>query len=420
MTHATRAAGRAWPRQALPTAVASLVGLGLLLRADYIVAGSFGSESAVSLASEYSSNPYLLTSGPRAAESVAFLANLPATYTGDETSFDLDPQFRFAQTHGVYALLSDYQYVDTLWKLLKERDLLSISADWHRDSTLYNEFENGALAGTSLHRLEALASVNWKHQLSERSDAQLESSVDQVLYGRSDLNTLSNFQYVQELATYERFVTPLTQMTVGAGFGRFDVLDQSFHTDNAFVQVGIKRALSELWTLTGQVGYSSLKSITRVPELVVVPYNGGFEIVEEDVAVDTTGANGSYAGALARSGERWTLELSASRALVPSGLGGLLAEEDLSMKATRKWTERLGIAVTGHQARLSDTLGQLLLGEQQYYDISVDANWLLAEHWTMDFKTSVGKQRLGAGQPFSSNVGAYLTFSRQFGRIRLR
>jgi len=44
---------------------------------------TLSSESSVGLSSGYNSNPFLEPSGAKAAESLAVLANLPATYTSN-------------------------------------------------------------------------------------------------------------------------------------------------------------------------------------------------------------------------------------------------------------------------------------------------------------------------------------------------
>ena len=65
---------------------------------------TLSSESSVGLSSEYASNPFLASSGAHPAESIAAVANLPATYTSDTQTLDFVPRLRFAETHGYVAL----------------------------------------------------------------------------------------------------------------------------------------------------------------------------------------------------------------------------------------------------------------------------------------------------------------------------
>src|SRR5580692_3386491 len=95
---------------------------------------TLSSESSIGLSSEYASNPFLVPSGGHAAQSLALLANLPATYTSDLQSIDIIPRLREAETHGDVQLISDYQYLDTDWHLNGERNSLITNVDWHHDS----------------------------------------------------------------------------------------------------------------------------------------------------------------------------------------------------------------------------------------------------------------------------------------------
>src|ERR1017187_2292303 len=199
-------------------AYAAAVGLAL---GGTALGDTLSSESSVGVSSDYNSNPFMEPSGAHAAESAAVLANLPATYTSDTQSLDLIPRLRFAETHGDVALLSNYQYLDAVWHVNSERNSFTAIADWHHDSTLYNAFENGALLGRSLRRREEIGNLNWKRELSERSDLQLSGSWDQVAYSQSAQSGLVNFYYGQGLVQYDRALSERWQWTSAIGFGRF-------------------------------------------------------------------------------------------------------------------------------------------------------------------------------------------------------
>src|ERR1039457_3648340 len=189
------------------------------------LADTLSSESSVGLSSEYSSNPYLLTSGAHPAESIAAVANLPATYTSDTQTLDLVPRLRFAETHGDAGLLSDYQYLDATWRLNSERNSFTAIADWHHDSTLYIPFENAALFGRDLRRQEEIGELNWKRALSERSDLKLSGSWDQVAYSENVDTGLVSFYYGQGLLQFDRALSERWQWTSAVGLGRYELLD---------------------------------------------------------------------------------------------------------------------------------------------------------------------------------------------------
>ena len=386
-----------------------------------VVAGTVGSESSIGIESAYNSNPLLLPAADaRSAESVAILANLPATYTGGASTLELRPRLRLAATHGAQALLSDYHYFDGLWKLTGERNVLAVNADWHRESTLYNKFENSALSGRNVRRTEAIGSADWRRLISERSDTQLRASFDQVRFGQNAANLLYSYDYGQAAAQYDRTLSERLQMTLTAGISRYKLRDYSYQSDNRFVQLGVARALSEHWLLSAQAGYSRLDgrdTVTRY-QIVVGP-NGNLQVVPVTTVRRSTARTGNYALSLERRAERLTLSLVASRDVTPSGLGALVTQNDLSIGGNFNLTERLSLGATLHGSRLSDALGQLQLADRRFYDADVNASWQWTEHWILQFQAAINRQRLAASIPIQSGNALNLTVSRQFGRVRL-
>ena len=189
---------------------------------------TLSSESSVGLQSGYNSNPFLATSGAHAAETVAVLANLPATYASDTQSFDLVPRVRFGETHGVEALLSNYEYLDAIWRLNTERNTFTAGADWHHDSTFYNSFENAALFGRSLRRQEEIANLDWKRDLGARDDLHVSGSWDKVAYGQNSATGLENYRYSQGTVQYDHALSERWLWTNSVGFGRYELINGSY------------------------------------------------------------------------------------------------------------------------------------------------------------------------------------------------
>jgi hypothetical protein len=359
-------------------------------------------------------------SGARGAESIAVLANLPATYTSDFQTFDLVPRVRFAETHGVEALLSNYQYLDALWHLTSERNTFSASADWHHDSTFYNAFENAALFGRTLRRLEEIANLDWKRDLSERSALHMSVSWDKVDYSQSADTGVQNYSYGQGMVEYDDIVSERWLWTSSVGFGRFELPDGSYRSDTRFAQTALKAALSEQWSMTAQVGYSYLTAHTQGSiccEILVGP--NGFYLRPIFVAQSASRGAGTYALSLERKGERWVVDLVASRAIQPSGFGALLTQDDVSFTASFPWTERWTLTAKLHGAQLSEPISQLASIHERYADFDLGANWLWTEHWILNLQGSYNLERVTAGARTSSGVALNLTLSRQFGRVRL-
>ncbi len=383
-------------------------------------ADTLSSESSVGLSSEYAGNPFLVSSGARAAEAVALLANLPATYTSDEQTIDVIARLREAQTHGDVQLISDYQYLDADWRLNGERNSLVTNLDWNRDSTFYNVYENAALLGHSLRRLEEEANLAWKHTLSELSDLQLVGSYDQLNYSRSAGSSVDDYRYSQASVQYDRTLSERWQWISSAGFGRYQLSNQAYSSDNRFVQSSVVRTLTERWSMTAQLGYSNVDA--RQQSLIcceLVPTDGGYALQLIPVKQSSSRGSADYALSLERKTERLTLDFAASRAIQPSGLGALLTQDDASIKATELWTERLTVGANLHASRLSDPLQRLALGDRRSYDATLSVNWFWTEHWTVGWQATYVLQRISAQTPVGAGATVYLNLTRQFGRLRL-
>jgi hypothetical protein len=393
---------------------------GCVLLSPCAPAGSLGSESSIGLQSAYNSNPYLLASNQaEGAESLALLVNLPIVYTGDESTFALTPRLRIGDTWGAGALLSDYQYLDGLWKFGNERNVINVTADWHRDSTLYNQYEDVALDGQTVRRLEELGAASWQRQFTERSDAQLQASIDHVDYGPNAAQVLYSYNYGQASAQFDRHLTELWQLSLIGGFGRYKLTDYDFTSDQRFVQMQVSRPLSDRWSISAQAGYSLLNGRQSEVQYVLELGPGGLYLVPVTVVNHSSAGTGSYAATVERRYERLTLDLAVSQAVEPSGFGALLTQDDLSLKGQFKLTERWDLGATVHGSRLYDSLHRLELSDLHYYNCDLYANWQWTEHWSLQLQTTLTKQKSAPLVPVESATAVYLTLSRQFGRVRL-
>lgn len=384
-------------------------------------ADTLSSQSSVGVASAVNTNPFLVSSGAQTAESVAVLANLPATYTSDTQTIDLTPRFRFAETHGPVALLSDYEYLDGDWHWNSERNTFTATAELHHDSTLYNDFENAALLGRDVGRLEEDANLAWQRALSERSDVQLSGSWDRVAYSQDSTSSLSNFTYTQGTLEYDRNLSELWKWSASAGYGRYDLLDGAYSSDERFIQTTLTAQLSERWSATAEGGYAYLSAHAQgyaCCELAVGPSGG---LYYELIPVSQVYSRGTpnYAVSAEYKDERLVLDLAYSSLIQPSGLGALLTQDNASVRASLPLTERLSLSAAVRWSRISDSLGRLDLEGRQIYGVNLSANWQWTEYWTVGLNAAYLRQYLAALVPPGAGVTVEATLSRQFGRIRL-
>jgi len=399
----------------LPYALA--MALALVLANNPLCAGPLGVEPTLGLSAGYQSNPLFLADGRGTSETLALLLHLPVTYSGDRVSFSLQPRFRAGATHGAVAPLADYQYFDSVWDDKGVLNEFTAKAGWHRDSTLYNPFEQSALGGSTLHRQEDTGSLDWRHQLSERSDLELFASEDQVHYGATVTPTLSSFNYGQGGAKFAHDLSERWQLTLEGGVSEFELRDQSYRTEAGYAQLDLSRRLSERWSLLASIGTSSLRFRQTIEEFFLVPDDQGvLHLVLRQVDIHTRGHTGNYSLSLQREFQKWRLEVAASRALQPSGFGALATQDDVTVRLTGNRTERLTLTAAIHGSRLSDSSGRLSLGNRRYYDANVTGDWRWTEHWTLEAQLALYLQRPAPTLAMVRNAAAFLTLTREFGR----
>jgi hypothetical protein len=390
-----------------------------MLMSGSACAATFSDQSTFSLSTEYNSNPLLVYSGVEAAESLAVLGSCPLTYNTDTGTVDLIPRVRLAETRGNVALQSDYQYLDGDWKIGKERDILTMTGDWHHDSTYYNQFETAALQGHDLRRLEEIGGLDWQHALSERDTLHLTGSWDHMDYSGAASSEVNSFSYSQLQGSYVRLMGPLWQLSATLGIGRYQLLNDSYRSDQEYLQIALSRALTERWSFSAQLGYADLQSDSYVPHFEFVPVDGGYQLEEVVVDEKASKATPSLDLTAEHKGERLTWDFAVSRTLQPSGLGGLLTDQEASIKATWRKSERLTLTASLHAAKLTDSLGNLNLGGRTFYSSDVTAVWLSTEKWTMQLEGTYSLQHFGGNLPQSFGTALYLTFTRQLGRVVL-
>jgi hypothetical protein len=387
-----------------------------------VLAASIGSESSIGVAADADSNPYLLPSGAKAAEAAAFQADVPISYNGDENTFDLTPRVRFAETHGPAQLLTNYQYLDADWRFANERNTLTAAADWHHDSTLYNPFENSALNGQTVYRQQDLASLGWLRQLDERSDFQLSGSYDRINYDAAANATLSSYEYKQGTAQYDHRLGERWEASLTGGYGGFRLFQQNYRSQQEFGQVGLSRVLSERWSVKASLGYSWAQDRLVQPELFcsvnLIFCELGlypFQIMQVTLRSSGHSANGQLT--LQRHYERATFDLSGSRAIVPSGLGALVSQVDVSTSGTYQLSERWQLTGTLHGAVISNATAQSQIGTRRYGDLSFAGSWQWTEHWTLQMTAALRTVEINRqyAHGIALSVGAF----RQFGRVRI-
>ena len=365
--------------------------------------GSWNTEPSVSLSGEYSSNPRLLQTDAHAVESAALTLVMPATYTGARQSFDLRPQIRAAATHGDTELISDYQYLDSSWRINWPTQILQLSGFLHHDSTLYNQFENGALLPATQRRTEQNGALDWQNRLTERVTLRTDLSYDRVNYGLLARSGLSDYRYLQASLGLSRDMTERLLWTLSVGSSRYDVIDQDYRNDNPFARTTLTQKLSEDWTMTAGAGVSSLRARSQFGAFIS---RSRRTLPNFNLMLERRNAEGSFSFVISRS-------------IQPSGFGALVTQDNVSLSRNVNWSERWSGSAVLRGSRQLDSLRQLNLGDRRYYSAELAATWLWREQLTLTAQLGLSTQHYASNLPQPSSTAFYLTLTRQFYRQHL-
>jgi hypothetical protein len=231
---------------------------------------------------------------------------------------------------------------------------------------------------------------------------------------------LNSFNYNQAGAKYSRDLSERWQVTAEGGLTSFELTDQSYRTDATYGQLGLTRNLSERWSLLASVGTAHMKFRQTVERLFLEQdAQGVLHLVLRRVDLYSYASTRNYSLTMQRQFQRWRLEFSASQALQPSGFGVLATQDDVTVRATGKRSERLTLGATIHGSKLTDASGRLNLETWRYYDFGFNMDWRWTEHWTLHSQMAVYLQRPAATEPMRTNTVLVLTLSREFGRKSL-
>lgn len=379
-------------------------------------AAVWGINPVLGIAGGYSTNPALMN-GPHEAETNgALLFDAPTTFNGDHFTFFAVPSFRLSTNSGYSSLASDYEHLNLKGMYSTERSTLSADASVARDSSLYHDYLSDG--STGVRRDTVTADLNWDRLLTERTDADIDVNSVLVKYGRSaGVATLTDYRYTSISPTLSRVTGERTKYTVSASVGRYTSLDGTTESRSANLQLGLLRQLTEIWSLTGTIGYSRALNQQDIDKkfLVFTPNGPRIQIVPVQYESSQNGA--VYMVDLSRKGSLLTVDVVASRQLVPSGFAYLSRQISFEISANYSYSERWSFGMDAHYLKARDPQLQGGLSERTPKYVSLNASWRCSEFWTATLAATrvVELFKPSNSEPTSNDVS--IKFSRKFNPI---
>ena len=363
-------------------------------------AGVWGTDPVLGLSSDYSTNPGLLYIDHTAETHAALLIDVPTTYVADAVKFSVLPSFRISNSSGYSSLASDYEHLTLIGEFDTERSTLTATGQLARDSSLYyNYYFNGS---TGVRRDSALADLNWVRALTERWNLNVDVDSTRVQYGHSiTYTTLTDYRYSSAAPSISWSANERSSFSLQAGIGDYNSLDGLTRSINSNVQLGFKRQLDELWSLSASAG------VSRETDKIKT-FFGPF---------DSTADGTVFAANVTRQGERLAVSGQASRSLVPSGYAFLSRQDTYQLSASYPTSERW--TFNGHVRWLRAENPQLLAPtiDQSYLELGLSAVWLFTEHWTATFMASYVTDKVSPPPTHVDASGFSIQLARHFNHI---
>jgi hypothetical protein len=393
-----------------------------LMRVSAAQAGVWGVDPSVGISGDYSTNPDLFIDPPphTAQTHGAVLLNAPTVYNGDATSLSIVPSFRLSDSSGYSSLASDYEHLSLKGEIDTERSTLTAAATLNQDSSLYQDYLSDG--NTGVKRDTVAADVNWQRFMTERLSAGAEVNWTQVKYAQvAGVGTLTNFRDLTISPSLIWNSSERNKITFVLSGSRYTSLDGTTESRSANAQVGFVHQFSPIWSLEADAGYSrALNRITFDEEVLVFLPTGqpAIELVPLNVKSSQNGT--IYSVILSRKAEMLTLNLSASRQLVPSGFAYLSQQTAAALSVNYTLSERWSLSADARYLRAQDPQLQGGVSVRTPWSLSGGASWRWSEHLTASLNASRVVERFNPPGATPSSNEVAITFTYLFNHIKFQ
>ncbi|MDE2348540.1 MAG: hypothetical protein KGL92_08550 [Gammaproteobacteria bacterium] len=377
-------------------------------------AGVWGTEPVIGVSADYSTNPALVPSAGTPETHAAFTLDAPSSYVGNAFKLSAVPQFRFSNSRGYSTVDSNYAHLDLRAEFDTERGTWIASVGAAQDSSLARDYLTNGSAG--VRRDTGTADINWDHHLTERWEVAVDANGQRTRYGAPvGVQTLTDNRYVSVNPQVSWDRSERSRLTLALGAGRYDALNGTSESRNAYAQAGYVVSLSELWSLTAQAGYTKALNNATVRQLEPVISGNTILLVPVDKSVASSQTGALYKVGLTRSRGRITGSLQASQQLLPTGFAYLTRQYTYELHLNYAETQRLSFdadvqRLSYHFPAITSTAGSTT----DIVTASVSASYQLTPAWTATMTGSYVTERYGAPAVAVRSAGASLALERHF------
>jgi hypothetical protein len=393
---------------------------------SYSRAGVWGIDPVLGVLGDYSTDPNLLHQRDTEISSGAVQLASPTTYVDDNFEFSAVPDFRVGDSRGFAAVTSDYAHLNLKAEYDTDRTAFTANAGLARDSSLaYDYLSNGDVG---VRRDAATAALNWSRHLTERLDFSTDVNAQRVLFGDTTLATLTDYEYGSIAPTVSWHASERSQFGFSGSVSRYHSIDDrdqngfpiSTESVSANLVLYYKGQLSEQWSLTAAGGYSRAvdKTIFTLSVPVSIPFFGTFIVHLPDDVAESAQTGSLYSLNLAYQGDQLSLNVIASRQLIPTGFAFLTSQDVYELKASDKVSERWSFGADARYVRYQNPpVSGFAPTDVATKYFGLNANWNWTEHSTVTLSAARVVQAADSNHFDVASNEVTLTLSHRFNHL---
>lgn len=263
-----------------------------------------------------------------------------------------------------------------------ERDVWAGDFSYTRDSTLASELsQTGIVLTRAQHKLLTLT-PSWTRALSEQTSLKLSYQFNNSSYDGGAASGLVDYTYHTAEADWLYQANEKNQLSLSASYSRFQTAGANYTANTVGLQAGLTHGFSETLQGTVVLGVNQTRSTVKSTSLQFVPVPPFFVSVVNTAT--TSNLVPVLSAQLTKQFESGSINLSASRQLVPTGNGSLVETNRLGLGATRSFNEKLTGSANAAVYRSRYIGSAVVAPNSLYYQADFSLGWQMSEHWKLD------------------------------------
>ena len=278
-----------------------------------------------------------------------------------------------------------------------EKDLLGFTGGFIRDNTLMSELLTTGLVLRFTQRNQWTANPSWTRSVTEKLSIQSGFQLNETTYEDGLRLGLVDYQLFGGSGGLLYQMTEQDQIQLSGSYVNFHTTNAPLPFRASFpgVNLSLTHAFTESLTATAYGGPSFVSSTTQ-------SVNGSIK------AQSTVWL---FGGNLTKKFERATVQVSASRSIVPSGFGLLIQTDRAGLTVSHDLSDTLTASFDGSGYRVSGITERATGGtlpENRYFSLTPQIAWKFSEWWKLELSYTYGRREADGSNPAMSNATMFM------------